>query len=90
MQVSWDEVPQIDQNGIITIYEILYEPQETFGGVIMSMQTNVSGTSLLLSGLEEFVVYSVSVRAYTRLGPGPYSETIFGQTLNNCELHSAH
>ena len=74
--VSWDEVPPIDRNGIVTNYEVLYEPLETFGGAIMSMTVNTTNTSTTLSGLEEFVEYNISVRAYTSEGPGPYSEEI--------------
>ena len=81
--VSWDEVPLIDRNGIVTNYEVLYEPLETFGGAIMSMTVNTTNTSTTLSGLEEFVMYNISVRAYTSEGPGPYSEEITRRTLED-------
>ena len=46
----------------------------TFSGVLNgSLLRNTSSTFLLLSGLEEFVEYNISVRAYTSVGPGPYS-----------------
>ena len=80
IMVSWDEVPPIDRNGIVTVYEVLYEPLETFGGAIMSMTVNTTNTSTTLSGLEEFVMYNISVRAYTSEGPGPYSEEIARRT----------
>ena len=78
--VSWDEVPLIDRNGIVTNYEVLYEPLETFEGAIMAMEVNTTNTSTTLSGLEEFVMYDISVRAYTSEGPGPYSEKIARRT----------
>ena len=81
--VSWDEVPLIDRNGIVTNYEVLYEPLETFEGAIMAMEVNTTNTSTTLSGLEEFVMYDISVRAYTSEGPGPYSEEIARRTLED-------
>ena len=80
--VTWDIIPPIDQNGIITMYEVLYEPLETFGGAIQTQTRNVSGTemSVVLTNLEEFVNYSISVRAYTSVGEGPYSDEIREKT----------
>ena len=80
IQVSWSEVPEIDQNGVITGYEVMYRPLMTFGGVLMVATRNTTNTSLLLSGLEEFIEYNISVRAYTSVGPGPYSDVITERT----------
>ena len=74
IEVSWDIVPPIHQNGIITMYEVLYQPLETFDGSIMTQTMNVTEMSANLSDLEEFVNYTISVRAYTRVGAGNYSE----------------
>ena len=75
IMVTWDVVALIDQNGVITMYEVLYEPLETFNGTIMSNTTTVDGMTLtaMLTDLEEFVDYNISVRAYTIVGDGPYS-----------------
>ena len=80
--VTWDIIPPIDQNGVITMYEVLYEPLETFGGAIQTQTRNVSGTemSVVLTNLEEFVNYSISVRAYTSVGEGPYTDEIREKT----------
>ena len=32
--VSWVEIPPFDRNGIIIAYEVLYEPLNTFGGLL--------------------------------------------------------
>ena len=74
-------VPPIDQNGIINTYEVCYEPLETFGGMIMKEKVNASELFYLLSGLEEFVDYNISVRAYTSEGSGPYSDVVMEMTL---------
>ncbi len=75
IMVTWDMVPTIDQNGIITMYEVQYEPLEVFGGQIQTQTMNVSvpNRSVTLRNLQEFVNYTISVRAYTSVGEGPYS-----------------
>ncbi len=82
------EVPLIDQNGVITVYEILYLPLNNFSGLISSNSTSVSGSefSVTLLDLEEYVNYSISVRAYTIVGPGPYSEEEIQLTLEAGEI----
>lgn len=71
ISVTWEEVPPIDQNGIILTYEVLVVPQVTFDGVLMEDTINVTNMSLLLDGLHPFVSYTISVRAYTIVGAGP-------------------
>ncbi len=67
-----------DQNGIITMYEVQYEPLETFDGLIQTHTVNVSALSrsVTLTDLQEFVNYTISVRAYTSEGEGPYSVSV--------------
>ena len=88
IEVNWDIVPPIDQNGIITMYEVLYQPLETFDGAIGPLTRNVSETemSVVLMDLQEFVSYNISVRAYTSIGNGPYSELFTDMTLEDCKL----
>ena len=73
----------MDQNGIIILYEIQYEPLMTFGGLLMTMTTNTSNTSILLGGLQEYVEYNITVRAYTSVGPGPFSPGIDNRTFED-------
>jgi hypothetical protein len=65
------------------MYEVLYEPLETFDGAIMSNMTVVNGGTreVVLTGLEEFVDYNISVRASTSVGEGPCSDGITVLTL---------
>ena len=75
--VTWDMVPPIDQNGVITMYEVLYTPLETFGGAIGPRTVNVTERTASLTELEEYVNYTISIRAYTSIGESPYSsETV--------------
>ena len=81
IRVTWDEVPAIDQNGIITQYEVEYN-QSTFSGATMSATTTVDSSTLTvdLTGLKEYVEYSIRVRAYTSVGAGPYSDVVIERT----------
>ena len=81
--VSWDEVPAIEQNGIILLYEVQYEPLVTFDGELMTMSMNTSNTSIVLGGLQEYVEYNITVRAYTSVGPGPFSPTVNNRTFED-------
>ena len=81
--VSWDEVPAIDQNGIIILYEVQYEPLMTFGGQLMTMAVNTSNTSIVLGELQEYVEYNITVRAFTSVGPGPFSPGVNNRTFED-------
>ena len=58
------------------MYEIGYEPLDTFNCGLMVESINTTGSVLMmnLTGLEEYVEYNVTVRAYTSEGAGPYSD----------------
>ena len=74
LNVSWEEIPPMDRNGIITTYEVRYEPLMTFGGTLMPDLVNTSDLYIVIDNLQEFVAYNISVRAYTSVGPGPFSD----------------
>ena len=85
--VTWDPVPDIDRNGIITQYQVEFN-QNTFNEISTSNLTNTTGPQLMLElgGLEEYVEYSVRVRAYTSEGPGPFSVAEVNTTQEDGEL----
>lgn len=78
--VSWNAVPAIDQNGVITEYDIEYSP--TFPQLSYSM-TMTENMSVTLNGLEEYTVYIVRVRAHTIIGAGPYSTPQSNRTMED-------
>jgi hypothetical protein len=80
ISVMWEEIPVFDQNGIIIAYEILYEPLDTFDGLIGIEAVNTTNTLITISDLQEFTGYNISVRAYTSAGLGPYSDIITDMT----------
>ena len=81
----WDEVVPLDQNGVITMFEVMYTPLEDFDGAIMTRSTNVTELSRLLMDLEEYDNYTISVRAYTSVGAGPYSDPVIVLTNEDGE-----
>ena len=80
--VTWDPVPPIDQNGIITMYEVLYQPLETFSGAIGPVVEDVMppNISVILAQLEENVFYNISIRAFTEVGPSDYTTALLERT----------
>ena len=76
ISVRWTEVDPIDQNGVIITYEVQYEPLQTFQGQIMTNSVNTSELSITLIDLQEYVNYNITVRAYTVIGAGPYSDPV--------------
>ena len=83
ISVTWEEVPPIDRNGRIIVYEVSYEPLETFGQLLMSDMRNATNLSILLDDLHPFVNYSISVRAYTSVGNGRFSDPVVEITLQD-------
>lgn len=83
ISVHWNEVPFIHQNGIIITYEVLYEPLDSYDGQLEGQSMNVTSLSTVLTGLEEFTEYNISVRAYTVVGAGPYSDNITINTFQD-------
>ena len=86
INISWDEIPPFDTNGIITTYEVLLVPLNTFNGSIGDEADNTTDLYYLLVGLQEYVIYNISVRAYTRVGFGPYTVPITNRTLEDSKL----
>ncbi len=86
--VNWNEITEIDRNGNITMYKIRYAPLDTFDGQLSTehlITTTVSVMEVSLNGLQEYVEYSISVRAYTDVGAGPFSPDVMQRTLEDGE-----
>ena len=80
IQVQWEQVPEVLQNGDITRYEIRVYPakfQAMSNIIVLSPSLN-----MVISGLEEYVDYTFAIRAYTKVGSGPFS----GNTTNRTNI----
>ena len=84
INVSWMKLFCQDRLGYTTMYEVRYS---IFGdSVNLTLNTTYGNeTSLQIDGLEEFTNYTIEVRAYTSVGPGPYSDPVNVQTLEDCK-----
>ena len=82
--VTWD--PEISRNGIITQYDVEVN-QSTFDEIPSTRLTTTNGSVLMveLGELEEYVEYTIRVRAYTSEGPGPFSAARVNRTLEDGE-----
>ena len=70
----WDEVPTVEQNGIITGYTITYNSQtENDNG---NVPDGPDDRQKELTGLKEFVKYNITVFASTVKGDGPASDPV--------------
>ena len=76
--VSWRPLPRNESNGVITNYEVSYgytsQKRRRRADSRADVQANTSKTWILLTGLPPCRKYSIKVRAYTSVGPGPYSD----------------
>ena len=82
IRVSWSIPSAQDCNGIITKYEIILYKQNG-----LTQTYSWKGKTLYkdISGLELNQRYIIGVRAYTKVGPGPYSRNHSYSTGNTNE-----
>ena len=81
--VTWNEVPTADQNGIIMSYNITY--QSLTENHSNSTTVNYTVRQVTLSDLKEFVNYSITVFASTKIGDGPASDPVYVKTDEGSE-----
>ena len=87
--VTWERVLAIDENGIIINYEVRVEPLE-FTESLTTSFVNTAALMVAIGSLQEYVEYNISVRAYTIVGPGPYSNPVTQRTLEDRKLVRSH
>ena len=80
--MRWNQVPTIDENGIIINYEVQVGPLD-FNDILTTIYVNTTTLSTVVSDLQEFVAYNISVRAYTSAGPGPFSVAVTNRTFED-------
>ena len=80
--VTWELLPAVERNGIITNYNVRLEPLD-FTEELPTIFMNSSNLSAVVTGLEEFVEYNISVRAYTSVGAGPFSPAVINRTFED-------
>ena len=89
IELLWDPVPLSQRNGDIIFYEVELS-QTTFPELCSPELRNTSGDELMLAltGLQEYVEYTMRVRAYTSAGLGPFSPPVSNMTLTDGEWYT--
>lgn len=79
LHVSWHEVPHGFVHGILLGYRVLYK---VAGGTNNNSVASTSGSirEKELQGLKKFTIYEITVLAFTRIGDGANSTSIFVST----------
>ena len=70
--LQWGPVPEREQNGVITYYEVVYT-QNSIGHLPQSGTKNVSEMMVTLGPLQPFIPYNLTVRAFTSIGAGSFN-----------------
>ena len=70
----------IDRNGIITHYEVLFNQSSITTLPMSGININDSELSATVGPLQPFINYTLYVRAYTSVGPGPYPTAVTTMT----------
>ena len=87
-KVTWTKLNDSDSNGVIINYEVCYQ----LGSVVSKdcpQSINVSDVdNAELTGLKPAKMYTVAVRAYTAVGPGPLGASRSEITKDSGELKS--
>ena len=82
IMVTWQRVSAINESGIITNYEVEVDPLD-FDDILTTITVNTTNLSTVIADLQEYVEYNIIVRAYTTVGPGPFSEPVTARTFED-------
>jgi len=85
IRLQWDAPPRKHRNGEIVLYEVLYHQQRPS---TVDWTTNTTEQSVMVEGLETSTDYNFMIRAYTAVGPGPWSNRLPFRTFPHREHHS--
>ena len=73
VRLQWDPPAEMHCNGKIVLYEVLYHQQKQ---ATEDMMTNATDRYIMVDGLEPETDYNFQIRAYTAIGPGPWSNRL--------------
>ncbi|GLG93723.1 Tyrosine-protein phosphatase Lar, partial [Gryllus bimaculatus] len=80
LQISWKPPPDNQVHGIIQGYKLSYEPAEEWYDQVVPDTKVTTATTTVLHGLQPYTNYSLQVLAYTRVGDGVTSHTVYCMT----------
>ena len=79
IRVTWKEIAEKDQNGIIIVYTVAYKVE----GQLTQLSLNTTETSTVIEGLKPYTSYCIRVRGYTKIGPSDWSSCTIVKTLQS-------
>ena len=79
IRVTWNEIVEKDQNGIILVYTVAYKVE----GQPTQLSLNTTETSTVIEGLKPYTSYCIRVRGYTKIGPSVWSPCTTEVTLQS-------
>ena len=88
INVTWDEIPTDDKNGIIIQYHIQHRIYQGINPNWTYSVINASNSAIELTGLKFYTFYEIKMAGATSVGVGTYSSPIVTRTdadgmLNN-------
>ena len=85
IRVEWNNVEEAERNGNITHFEIIISlpSSAAVNESNITVQVSWKDRDFMFDDLEEFTEYNVSLRAFTVVGPGPFSPHLGVQTLED-------
>ena len=69
IRVTWEEIAEKDQNGIIIVYTVEYKVE----GQPTQLSLNTTDKNTVTKGLKPYTSYCIRVRGYTKIGPSVWS-----------------
>lgn len=88
IQVTWNEVPPIERNGIITAYQVQYIQTAFNKENVLIQMIDEPALNTTLSDLHEYTTYIIRVLAFTIAGPGPYSNETVAITFEDSKCNA--
>ena len=79
--MSWSDIPEIHQNGIILHYVV--ELNQT----ILEYDFITRATNITINFLKPYTEYYLRVGAATSVGVGPFSDSLLTVTLQECKFY---
>ena len=82
ISVTWKEIAEKDQNGIIIVYTVAYKVE----GQPTQLSLNTTDKNTVIKGLKPYTSYCFRVRGYTKIGPSDWSPCTTVKTLQSGAL----
>ena len=90
VELIWEEIPEMNQNGIITGYQLRFRAQTSDNTSWTYVMIPGSNLTASLRGLQEFVTYLIQISGVTAAGTGPFSPELSITTLEDGKASIYH